>query len=286
MNGSALYGQRSNYSAAPPCPRHPSVRSVDYCKRCNRPICVDCAIPTEVRSICVECSGQKRVQIRHTTPYITYTLMGACVVVYVCGVISPLLWQYMAFTPLVGLIQPWRFLSTAFLHSGIVHLLFNMSALYFVGISLEQILGKWRFIILYALSAIGGSAAVLAWVLFAPGTYNQITVGASGAVFGLFAAIFVIQKRAGLDTRSIIGLLVVNFLYGFIAPNISWQAHAGGMLTGLLVAWVLIMLMQPRPGLTARQQEIRSVLASVGMIVAMCALIALIYRVIFEVLGS
>ena len=84
------YGQRSDPRAAPDCPRHPGVRSVDYCKRCNRPMCVDCAIPTEVRSICVDCASPKRGWARRASrvgaagaPVVTYSMMATCVLMYV-----------------------------------------------------------------------------------------------------------------------------------------------------------------------------------------------------------
>ena len=90
------YGQRSDPRAAPECPRHPGVRSVDYCKRCNRPMCVDCAIPTEVRSICVDCSSSKKGWMRSPSraaaagaPVVTYAMMAVCVLMYALTWVSP-----------------------------------------------------------------------------------------------------------------------------------------------------------------------------------------------------
>ncbi|MDC4233963.1 rhomboid family intramembrane serine protease [Actinomyces sp. B33] len=280
-----VYGQRSNANAAPECPRHPGVRSVDYCKRCNRPMCVECVVPTEVRSICVDCSGRARRPISRRGPVVTYAIIAACLLAFLVGFGSNSAYSAMLFTPGLGLAEPWRFLTTAFLHSGIFHIVFNMVALYSVGTVLEPVLGHWRYAFLYALSAVGGSAAVLAWGIVEPATLMGGTVGASGAVFGLFGAVFVLQKASGADTRAIIGLLVVNLLYGFIGANISWQAHLGGLITGVLVSWAFLRQGRPRPGVTAKSQQRREVLVTAAMGAAMLALIALIYRVIFEVVG-
>lgn len=279
------YGQRSNANAAPDCPRHPGVRSVDYCKRCNRPMCPECAIRTEVRSICVDCAGRRPRAALARGPIVTRTIIAACVLVFLAGFALPQVERAMLFTPGIGYLQPWRFLTTAFLHSGVLHITFNMLALFWVGQAIEPVLGHWRFASLYALSAIGGSAAVLAWGLIEPSTLGVATVGASGAVFGLFGAVFVLQREAGLDTRSVLALLAVNLLYGFIASGVSWQAHLGGLITGLLVSWIYVRQGRPRPGLTARAQERRALWITCGLFLGMAAVIALTYRVIIEVLG-
>lgn len=280
------YGQRSNPQAAPECQRHPGVRSVDYCKKCNRPVCMDCLIRTEVRSICVDCSGRSKLRIQRRGPVVTYTVIALCTFVFLIGFFSSAAYQAMAFRPDVALIQPWRFLTTAFLHSGILHLVFNMLALFWVGTALEPALGHWRFASLYGLSAVGGTAAVLIWGIIAPLSLAVVTVGASGAIFGLFGAIFVMQKAAGMDTRAVVVLLGINLIYGFIGSDISWQGHLGGLLTGLLVTWVYLRLMKPRPSVTEKRQNQQMVLASIGMWIGMIAVIAVAYRVIFEVWAS
>jgi membrane associated rhomboid family serine protease len=94
-------------------------------------------------------------------------------------------------------------------------------------------LGHARFIGLYALSLLGGS--VLVYLLTPPG---QATLGASGAIFGLFGATFVLARKLDFDVRGIVGLIVINLAITFIAPGISWQGHVGGLLTGAAVAWV------------------------------------------------
>jgi membrane associated rhomboid family serine protease len=122
------------------------------------------------------------------------------------------------------------------MHYGLTHLLFNMYALFIVGPPLEVWLGRLRFGALYALSALGGSVLVY---LVSP--LNAATAGASGAVFGLFGASFVVGKRLNLDVRWVVGLIVINLAFTFVIPlmggqNISWQGHIGGLVTGALVA--------------------------------------------------
>ena len=137
----------------------------------------------------------------------------------------------------------YRLLTSAFLHYGLTHLLFNMWALYVVGPPLEAALGRLRFsalyflsALLYALSALGGSVLVY---LLSPVT--AATAGASGAIFGLFGATFVVGKRLNLDVRWVVAIIVLNLVFTFIIPlissvNISWQGHLGGLLTGAVVA--------------------------------------------------
>lgn len=201
------YGQRSDPRAAPDCPRHPGVRSVDYCKRCNRPMCVDCLIPTEVRSICVDCTSSKRGWVRQASraaqmgaPVVTYAMMAICILMYLATWVFPSLKSSLALVPLFLMSRPWTILTGAFLHGGLLHILFNMLSLYWVGRAIEPVLGWWRFLTVYLVSALGGSAFILAWCLIQPSEILVGTVGASGAVFGLFGAVFVLQ-RLGVPIR-------------------------------------------------------------------------------------
>ena len=234
------YGQRSDPRAAPDCPRHPGVRSVDYCKRCNRPMCVDCLIPTEVRSICVDCTSSKRGWVRQASraaqmgaPVVTYAMMAICILMYLATWVFPSLKSSLALVPLFLMSRPWTILTGAFLHGGLLHILFNMLSLYWVGRAIEPVLGWWRFLTVYLVSALGGSAFILAWCLIQPSEILVGTVGASGAVFGLFGAVFVLQRLGGADTTPILTLLGINLVYGFLASGISWQAHIGGAVVGV-----------------------------------------------------
>ena len=287
------YGQRSDPRAAPDCPRHPGVRSVDYCKRCNRPMCVDCAIPTEVRSICVDCASPKRGWARRASrvgaagaPVVTYSMMAICVLMYVVTSVSPSLKASLSLVPATLASHPWTILTGAFLHGGLLHILFNMLSLYWVGRAIEPVMGRWRFLMLYLVSALGGSAFILAWCLIQPSEIFVSTVGASGAVFGLFGAVFVLQRLGGSDTTSILTLLGINLVYGFVVSGISWQGHIGGAIAGVAATWVLARLARPRAGVTEAAQNRRQALAALGMIAGMVALNSLVFRVLVEVYGA
>ena len=287
------YGQRSDPRAAPDCPRHPGVRSVDYCKRCNRPMCVDCAIPTEVRSICVDCASPKRGWARRAsrvgaagTPVVTYSMMAICVLMYVVTSVSPSLKASLSLVPATLASRPWTILTGAFLHHDFMHILFNMLSVYWVGRAIEPVMGRWRFLTLYLVSALGGSAFILAWCLIQPSEIFVSTVGASGAVFGLFGAVFVLQRLGGSDTTLILVLLGISLVRGFTASGISWQGHIGGAIAGVAATWVLARLARPCAGVTEAAQNRRQALAALGMIAGMVALNSLVFRLLVEVYGA
>jgi membrane associated rhomboid family serine protease len=125
----------------------------------------------------------------------------------------------------------YRLITAAFLHAGVFHILMNMLALAQLGPVLEAALGRLRFLALYCLSALGGS--VLSYLLAPP---ISLGVGASGAIFGLFGAYYVVVRRLGGETRSIVTLLAINLVITFTIPIIDWRAHLGGLVTGAVVA--------------------------------------------------
>ena len=112
---------------------------------------------------------------------------------------------------------------------------------------------------------------------------NTVTVGASGAIFGLFGAVFVLQRAAGIDARAIAGLLAVNLLYGFIVSGISWQAHIGGLIAGMLCAWALLLLGRPRAGMTAKEQGVRTAIGVAGMFAAEIVILVVTYMVLIGI---
>ena len=124
----------------------------------------------------------------------------------------------------------YRLITAAFLHAGILHIAFNMYCLFLVGPTLEATLGRTRYLTLYLLAALGGSAA--SYVFSAPGVSG---VGASGAIFGLFGAYLVVARRLKADTRSIATVVGINLVLGFVIPNIDWRAHIGGLVVGAAV---------------------------------------------------
>lgn len=169
---------------------------------------------------------------RSTTPVLTYLLIAVNVGVFLLQMASGHLEKQLVLWPLaVADGQLYRLVTSAFLHYGMAHLLLNMWALYVVGPPLEMWLGRLRFGALYALSALGGSVLVY---LLSP--LNAATAGASGAVFGLFGAIFVVAKRLTVDVRWIVAVIAINLVFTFVAPAVSWQGHLGGLVTGAGVA--------------------------------------------------
>lgn len=129
----------------------------------------------------------------------------------------------------------WRLLTVALTHGSITHLAFNMYALYVLGNPLESVLGRNKYLILFFVSQIGASIASL---LFNP--ENQPSVGVSGALFGMFGALAIINKRFGLETKSIYIVIAINFAIGFLLPGIDWHAHLGGLITGTAMAAILL----------------------------------------------
>ena len=236
----------STEQAPPVCPRHPDTVAYVRCQRCDRPTCPACQVPSTVGVHCVDCARQSqagRSQARTllggtvvSGSVVTKVLIGLCVAAYAIQILVPALDFQLAFVPELAASEPWRFLTTAFLHANYMHLGFNMWALWVLGGVLEPVLGRWRFTAIYLLSALGGSTAIywLSW----PGTDSWITmtVGASGAVFGLFSTMFVVQRRFGRDTSGIVALLAINAVISFLGANISWQGHLGGLVVGGIVA--------------------------------------------------
>jgi len=177
-------------------------------------------------------------------PVVTQAIIVICVALWLLQQVMPSLGSELVFAPSEGRAEPWRFLTAAFLHGPIYHILFNMFALWQVGGYLEPLLGRLRFAILYLVSAVGGSVGYL-WLTSpevdaAGGTYSWTgTVGASGAVFGLFAAMLVLNRHLGRSSAGIAAVILINVVIGFLYPGIAWQAHLGGMLTGVALAGVI-----------------------------------------------
>ncbi|BAS06640.1 putative rhomboid protease YdcA [Arthrobacter sp. Hiyo4] len=145
-------------------------------------------------------------------------------------------------TPEFGEFEPWRMLTAAFLHSQgfILHIVLNMYMLWIFGQALEPLLGRVRFLALYLISAIGGSVGYLLLTPgYVPGVPLAGVVGASGAIFGLFGAMLLVQRHRGGDTRQLWVLIAINGVIGFVVPQIAWQAHLGGLVTGALCAAVI-----------------------------------------------
>jgi membrane associated rhomboid family serine protease len=242
---------------------------------------------------CVECVHEANQNVRQprtvfggqiaATPVVTYTLIGINLLGYVAeladqtvvtrfGMLSqPFSGQGLVLGPSGVAGGEWyRLITGAFLHSppgggslGITHILFNMWALWVVGPQLEQLLGRTRFAVLYLLAALGGNVL---FYLLAP--LNVLGVGASGAIYGLFGAFFVLAKRLRADPKGIVILLVINLVITFAVPGISWQAHIGGLVTGTAVAVAYVYA-------PTKYRQAFHIGAPVAMLVLLVALVVL-----------
>ncbi|MFJ6651756.1 rhomboid family intramembrane serine protease [Microbacterium sp. NPDC091313] len=260
------------------CYRHPDRQSFVLCQRCLRTICPECQTQAAVGVICPECLKEQQatrtpaqrkaerrwsrpaaaVSIASGRPIVTLTLIAVTVLVFVVTLIpgvgdyvtSALAFYAPALYPqITGAFQPWRIVTVTLVHSGFWHVGLNMLALWFMGRSLEPLLGRWRFLALYLISAVGGS---LVAALLAPNVY---VVGASGAIFGLFGALLVIGRHIGANIRVIAILIAINFALPFVLAlvsaigtgsfagalqsiQVSWQSHLGGLIAGALVGLI------------------------------------------------
>jgi membrane associated rhomboid family serine protease len=145
-----------------------------------------------------------------------------------------------AFDPALGAVgvasgEPYRLLTAAFLHGGLAHIAFNMMALVLFGPTLEGAFGRVRYLTLYLVSALGGTAAS-----YALGSPLTPSLGASGAVFGLFGALLVVNRRLGRESGGLWVLLALNLALGLVVPTIDWRAHVGGLVAGAVVAVAVV----------------------------------------------
>jgi len=241
----------------PTCFRHPNRETWVSCVRCGRHACPDCLRQAAVGQQCVECvrgAGQGTRQARTafggrvvTGATVTWTLIGLNVLLFLVELGYPHLaddWELLGYAsfggPLQGIAagQWYRLLTSAFLPPatglggvGFFDILFNMWALFAVGPALEQLLGRVRFLAVYLLSAIGGGVA---FFLLAP--QNAAALGASGAIYGLFGAWFVVARKLHLDIRGIVTIIAINLAFSlFFRGAIAWQDHVGGLIVGTVI---------------------------------------------------
>ena len=247
----------------PVCYRHPDRETGVRCTRCEKPICPECMVSASVGFQCPECvrggsgtghaptAAQPRTIAGGTVAadprLATKILIGLCVAFYLVQLAVgdrfterlELLGQ--AYVPLFGSVegvaegQPYRLLTAMFLHASPIHIIFNMMSLWWIGGPLEAALGRARYLALYFVSGLAGSA--LTYLIAAP---NQPSLGASGAIFGLFGATAVLMRRLRYDMRPVIALLVINLIFTFGWANIAWQAHIGGLVAGVITGYAMV----------------------------------------------
>ena len=232
------------------CYRHPNRETGVRCSNCERPICPDCMTSTPVGMRCPECARQGRTRVRtmrSTTdePRLTYILIGINVVVGIGSLLGGGAGTSSSLTDDGGLSQHfiadgeyYRLLTAGFLHAGLFHLLTNMLSLWILGSIIEPAVGSWRFGLIYFVSLLCGSFGAL---LLSP---DALTVGASGAIFGLLAAAAIVAWNRGFNLmESGLGIWIgLNLLITFTVPNISIGGHVGGFIGGAIAALLLVEL--------------------------------------------
>jgi membrane associated rhomboid family serine protease len=237
------------------CYRHPGRETAVSCSNCGRPICPDCMIYAAVGIKCPECAGQptgaraatrkvSRAAGAATGAVVTKTLIAINVAVFLVSIAqgsgglepAPAFvvdWALRAEQVADG--EWWRLVTSAFLHANLVHLAFNMLMLWWFGQALESALGRGRFVGIYLVSALAGSAGAL---LLSPDSY---TLGASGAVFGILGAGLVLERRQiYVFGGGALVVILLNLAITFLGPgNISVGGHLGGLVGGMLSVLVL-----------------------------------------------
>jgi membrane associated rhomboid family serine protease len=259
------------------CYRHPDRETGLTCSECGRPICYECMTPAAVGIRCPEHSGKPQgvqrvthAASRAATGFgsrrvntVTMALIAINVLVYLAElaaggnvngtgnwffnhgalVANGVYQNGQLFAVPLHATQPgitfvgvshsegWRLITAAFLHYGPFHLAINMYSLYFAGSILEQVVGRWRFALLYGVAGLSGGAGALAW------SPNAVTVGASGAIFGILGALFVLERRGTIATGGQVGgLIVLNLIFTFVLSSfISVGGHVGGLIGGFLL---------------------------------------------------
>jgi membrane associated rhomboid family serine protease len=294
-------GEGGGPSAPPTCYVHPARLAGSVCRRCNRPICPECMTEAPVGWQCRRCvrEGARQSPVRRWQPArggagygrLGATRMTPMVIALIAINVAAYVWE-MSSKPAAlvvggqfagvcphrvecnyGLLpfavhqgQWYRLITGAFLHANIEHIAFNMFTLAIVGAPIEAELGRARFLALYFVSALGGSVG--SYLISNP---DQIGVGASGAIFGLMGAYFVIARRRRWDSSAILGLILINLLISFASTGIDWRAHLGGLVTGAIVG--LAMTRSSKGWQLGRAGEMA---LGVGAAVAMGAVLSLL----------
>lgn len=237
------------------CYRHPDRESWVLCQRCGRTICPRCQTQAAVGVQCPDCVREGRAATRPSpgrrvrsvlrprrgAPVVTYSLIGATVFVYLLQLVTGgALTRAWLYIPILTVAEPWRMVTSVFLHApltgslfALLHILFNMYILMILGSTLEPVLGRARFLALYLISGFAGSVGVL-WLASPLGG----VLGASGAVFGLFGAYFIVLRSLGRNGTQILVIVGLNFVLGFFIGSVSWQAHLGGLVVGALIGLI------------------------------------------------
>lgn len=283
--------------AADRCYRHRDEVSFVLCQRCGRTVCGRCQTQAPVGVICPECMAEaRRAAPRAVAPSkaasgarrlaagsATTWLLGAIAAVSAVQLLvstalgRDLIGDVLDFSPIHvaafgSAFQPWRELTYALVHGSILHLLFNLVTLWFFGRAVEGVIGRRRMLLLFAASVLGGAAAV---AMLAP---FSAVIGASAGIYGLMAAAFFVMRRTGESTRTLLVLIAINLVFGFIGSGVSWQAHLGGLAVGALLGWLLVRDADRAPARKVGVGEIAAWAVTAVLLAAPAAITLLSYR--------
>lgn len=237
------------------CVRHPDRATALRCVRCGRPSCPECLREASVGHQCVDCVAVGARGIRRavtvagaepgTRPVMVPVLIAVNIAMFAWTAVqagsiaenfaAPIFRDWALVPVLVGDGEWWRVVTSGFLHVGPLHLAFNMLALWIIGRDVESVLGRGRFLAVYLVSLLGGSAAVM---LFKDA--DTAVAGASGAVFGLMGALAVVLRRMNVPAGQVLGLIAINVFISVVIPNISLIAHLGGLVVGAAATAALV----------------------------------------------
>ncbi|MDM4763275.1 rhomboid family intramembrane serine protease [Galbitalea sp. SE-J8] len=265
------------------------------CQRCGRTICPECQIPAAVGVHCPECVREQRAAYDHAQrsrpgsgagsrmlrrvrgaasagrPVVTYAIIAVCVLAWLFEIapgIGPYVQLYGLYQPRFTDQLPWTMLTSVFLHFSWLHIGLNMLSLFFIGPALEQMLGRWRYLAVFLIAGFGGSVAVL---LLAPGA---AVAGASGAIFGLMGAYFIIARHLGGNGVQILVVVGLNLAIGLVIGSVSWQAHVGGLIAGAAAALVLV-------NTRSRTRRGTQIAGLAGIVTALIAISAVGYAALY-----
>lgn len=271
---------QDNTTAAPVCYRHPDRHTLLECSRCGRPICTACSVDASVGQRCPEClrseGTQKIIPTAATRGRAgipaTKTFMGLAAVFFVLGSLAGLEATFVQnlaqFNPAVAAGEWWRLFTPVLLHGSLMHILFNMWALWVLGPQIERGVGTWPFVSLYL-----ASAAVGGVFLFYLGSPTALAVGASGAIFGLFGIWlnWAVHRRGTVQGQALLRqigfLLLLNAALPLMLPGIAWQAHLGGLIAGFVIGEIWSRL---------RGDNLEVKRTMVGIAVAVAAVVAVL----------
>jgi membrane associated rhomboid family serine protease len=286
-------------SAEPPSPQSPSIGPIapprcyvhgdrvagSVCRRCGRPICPDCMHEAPVGWQCTNCvrEGARISPTIHWRPRspgrLGATRMTPVVVALIVVNVAVFIWEETnlnhaieRFGMLPGYVyyrhEWYRLITNAFLHANFEHILLNMATLAIIGPAVEAEIGPVRFLAVYLLAAFGGGVAVD--LLTKPYSYE---IGASGAIFGVLGAYYILARLRRWDLQTITTLVILNLAFSFAFPNVSWQAHVGGLIVGGAVCYGLVAT--PRSWRT-QPSEIVQVVQGLAVVIASVAILFLL----------